>query len=177
MSKKTHAQVRARTAQAGEAKSHLPRWSATLIIAALVIVIGFWGWKALTSSPGPQTAKPAREQSTNVAAGASVEARPEFLKLKGRWQRLDGEYVLEIKGVDRSGIMDAGYLNPNPIHVAKAAAFQEDSATKVFVELRDVNYPGSTYTLVYDVAKDVLEGNYFQALERQNFDVVFVRMK
>ena len=48
---------------------------------------------------------------------------------------------------------------------------------KVFVELRDVNYPGSTYTLAYDPAADQLRGVYFQALERQSFDVSFVRAR
>ena len=46
---------------------------------------------------------------------------------------------------------------------------------KLFVELRDVNYPGSTYSLRYDPARDVLEGAYFQAMEQQTFDVSFVR--
>ena len=45
----------------------------------------------------------------------------------------------------------------------------------MFIELRDVNYPGSTYTLTYDPATDQLSGNYFQAVRRENFDVVFVR--
>jgi hypothetical protein len=42
--------------------------------------------------------------------------------------------------------------------VAKAEAYQDSSATKVFLELRDVNYPGSTYTLTYNPASDQLQG-------------------
>lgn len=113
----------------------------------------------------------------NKTGSSTPEARPEFQKLKGRWQRPDGGYVLEFKGVESNGKLDAGYFNPNPIHVARAAAIQEGNLTKVFVELRDINYPGSTYSLVYDPATDQLQGNYFQALEQQNFDVIFVRMK
>ena len=47
---------------------------------------------------------------------------------------------------------------------------------KVFLELRDVHYPGSTYTLTYDPARDQLQGVYYQAALQQRFDVVFVRM-
>jgi hypothetical protein len=47
----------------------------------------------------------------------------------------------------------------------------------VFVELRAPNYPGSTYALTYDSRQDQLKGSYFQAVEQQNFNVFFVRMK
>lgn len=73
--------------------------------------------------------------------------------------------------------MDAGYFNPKSIHVATAEASRESGAMKVFIELRDVNYPGSTYTLSYDPASDQLKGVYFQAVEKQRFSVTFVRMK
>jgi len=45
------------------------------------------------------------------------------------------------------------------------------------LELRDVNYPGSTYTLQYDASYDRLEGTYFQAVHRQTFDIEFVRTR
>jgi hypothetical protein len=48
---------------------------------------------------------------------------------------------------------------------------------KIFVELHAPGYPGSTYTLTYEPARDQLEGIYFQAALQQSFDVVFVRMK
>jgi hypothetical protein len=40
-----------------------------------------------------------------------------------------------------------------------------------FVELRAPNYPGSTYTLVYDAKQDQLPGTYFHAALGQSFDV------
>ena len=79
--------------------------------------------------------------------------------------------------MDPKGKIDAVYLNPRPINVARAEATREGSTLKVFVELRAPNYPGSTYTLTYDPNADQLKGVYFQALLRQSFDVVFVRMK
>jgi len=95
--------------------------------------------------------------------------------LAGKWVRPDGGYILQIRGVDNIGIMDAAYFNPDPIHVAKAAAFTEAGTTRVYVELRDVNYPGCTYTLTYDPNSDLLAGDYFQAAIQQHYEVEFIR--
>jgi hypothetical protein len=103
--------------------------------------------------------------------------RPGFERLIGRWLRLDGGYILELRAVHPSGKIDALYLNPRPINIAKAEATRDDSKLNVLVELRAPNYPGSTYTLVYDREQDQLQGTYFQAALRQSFDVYFVRMK
>jgi len=45
------------------------------------------------------------------------------------------------------------------------------------VEFRDVNYPGSTYNLRCAPDKDRLVGAYYQAVQRQTFDVEFVKQK
>ena len=100
-----------------------------------------------------------------------------FDTLNGRWLRLDGGYVLEIRAVDPSGKIDAVYLNPQPINIAKAEATRDGSTMKVFVDLRAPNYPGSTYTLTYDPQQDQLKGIYFQAVQQQRFNVSFVGMK
>ena len=102
---------------------------------------------------------------------------PGFQVLKGRWQRPDGGYVIEIKNIDRVGKMEAAYFNPRPIHVAKANAARDGNTTKIFIELRDINYPGSTYNLTYDPKSDQLKGTYFQAVLKQTFEVVFDRLK
>ena len=120
---------------------------------------------------------PARPDSKGANLPATATARPEFAKLAGKWERPDGSYVLEIKGVDTGGTMEAAYFNPNPIKVSQAAALYKEGATKVFVELRDVNYPGCTYSLTYDPQSDQLYGQYFQASMQQTFDVTFARMK
>ena len=112
-----------------------------------------------------------------VFAAVTLAADPGFAALKGRWLRPDGGYVLEIRDVDAKGKMDAVYLNPRPIDVAKAEATRQGTTLKVFVELRAPGYPGSTYTLTYDRKSDQLTGVYFQAVMGQRFEVVFVRMK
>ena len=100
-----------------------------------------------------------------------------FDALNGRWLRPDGGYVFDIRAVDPSGKIDAVYLNPRPINIAKAEAIRDGSVVKVFVELRAPNYPGSTYTLSYNLQQDQLQGVYFQAVQQQSFNVNFVRMK
>ena len=97
--------------------------------------------------------------------------------LQGRWTRPDGGYVLEIRSVAADGKLDAAYFNPRPIRVAAARAFREGSTIRVTVELRDENYPGSTYNLSFDPRTDRLSGDYYQAVARQHYPIFFVRMK
>ena len=108
---------------------------------------------------------------------ATSAGQPDGQRLVGRWVRPDGGYVLHVQEAAKDGTLKAAYSNPRPINVAKAEWRQKDGALTVFVELRDVNYPGSTYTLQYEPASDRLKGKYFQAVERQTFAVEFVRGK
>ncbi len=73
--------------------------------------------------------------------------------------------------------MTATYFNPRPINVSQATVGRKEGVITLFVELRDVNYPGSTYTLVFDPAADRLKGTYFQAVMKQTYEVEFVRAK
>jgi hypothetical protein len=108
---------------------------------------------------------------------AGPEAKPAFESLKGRWLRPDGGYVVDIRDIDANGHMAVAYFNPRPINVSRAEASQEGAVTNIFIELRDVNYPGATYNLTYDPGSDQLKGVYFQPVLQQSFDVVFVRMR
>jgi len=140
-----------------------------LTVAALAVVVGgaVAGFLLLR---GDRSARDVSLPTSETAPGAGLTG------LEGRWQRPDGGYVLEIRKVYPSGVADAAYYNPNPIRVAQATATGDPSSATVFVELQDVNYPGSTYTLTYDPRRDVLEGIYYQAMLDQSFDVVFVRL-
>jgi uncharacterized protein (DUF2147 family) len=108
---------------------------------------------------------------------AAAKAVPAFEKLKGRWLRDSGGYIIEIRSVGPGGKLEASYFNPRSIHVGRAEASQQGGVVKVYVELRDVNYPGSTYTLTYDPKNDRLMGRYYQAVAGETFDVYFVRLK
>jgi len=134
------------------------------------------------TSPPPsanhdETAAAPSSKTPATDKAATASASPGFDRLKGRWLRPDGNYVVEVKSVDAGGKMDASYFNPQSIHVAKAEASRDGNTLKVFVELRDASYPGCTYTLTYDPTSDQLQGVYYQASLQQSYDVVFVRLK
>ena len=146
-----------------------------LLAVAIVMSLGFGWWQAEhadTHPTVPSTPVTATRPPAPMAATA-----PGVQQLKGKWLRPDGGYVIDVRTVEDSGTMDVAYFNPRPINVFKAEASQEGATTKVFLELRDVHYPGSTYTLTYDAASDQLKGVYYQAALQQRFGVVFVRMK
>ena len=117
------------------------------------------------------------ESSPTATGDTPTEPREEsYLPLVGRWVRTDSPYVIEIRGVGRDGSMEAAYFNPRPINVSRATARRESGELQVFVELRDVNYPGATYNLAYNRSQDVLQGIYFQPALGQGFDVSFARV-
>jgi hypothetical protein len=156
------------------AKRRIPRLPVIFLAVAILVALGIWWWNS-NSRRNPPEAKALTE--AKIANPGAAESKLDLQKLKGGWRRPDGGYVLAIKSIGENGAMDAAYFNPNPIHVAKAEASRDGGVAKLFIELRDVNYPGSTYTLTYDAASDQLKGIYYQAVERQNFEVVFERMK
>ena len=98
-------------------------------------------------------------------------------QLEGRWVREDGGYMLVLQDIKSDGSLNAFYFNPRQINVHEANWKFEDERLILYVELRDVNYPGSNYTLMYRAAKDVLWGSYYQAVQKQTMDVYFVRGK
>jgi uncharacterized protein (DUF2147 family) len=123
----------------------------------------------------PASSSPGSSLTNN--GSPALATKPELAKLLGKWQRADGDYVIEIKSIDADGKMDLSYFNPDPIHVSKAVTMKQDGVTKVFIELRDTNYPGCTYGLIYDPADDQLYGQYYQAALQQTYDVAFARTK
>jgi hypothetical protein len=135
----------------------------------LAVAVGA-AWLALRDRKPPANA-------TLSPVVARSDGKVEAQRLVGNWLRPDGGYVLGILKVDPSGRVEAAYANPRPIHVARAVASSTGNTMKLFVELQDVGYPGSTYDLTYDPNDDSMKGIYFQAQIQQRFDVVFVRMK
>jgi hypothetical protein len=113
---------------------------------------------------------------TAAAADTSKSVRKtDKQRLIGHWVRPDGGYVLELKGVGKDGSLKAAYFNPRSIHVSRAEYRRKGGTILIFVELRDVNYPGSTYNLQYDPTSDRLKGIYFQAALQQQYEVEFER--
>ncbi len=149
------------------------------VIALAVVVaacLGFLWLKSRHPSASVATPPTAQGKATSRPAGA-VASISGFEKLRGEWIRPDGGYVIEVRSISDGGKMDASYFNPKSINVHKAEASRDGAITKVFIELRDANYPGSTYDLAYDAQKDQLAGIYYHAGLRQSFDVIFRRMR
>ncbi len=120
-------------------------------------------------------AEPATPQTNAAPPAATVS--PELAKLVGKWERPDGGYIVEIKSVDPSGKLDVAYFNPDSINVSRALAWRDKDATRVIIELRDVNYPGCIYKLEHNPQNDQLFGQYYQAALQETYEVAFTRVK
>ncbi|MFH0997308.1 MAG: hypothetical protein V1844_17705 [Pseudomonadota bacterium] len=147
-----------------------------LWVLAIAAVLGYM-WDNSPQMQALLKPVPVAEAAEASPFATVAEVKPDWQKLKGKWLRPDGGYIIEIKKLDDSGKMDAAYFNPKPIRVARAEATRDGATIKVFIELRDVNYPGSTYTLTYEPGSDQLKGIYFQAVQQQSYEVVFIRLK
>ena len=97
--------------------------------------------------------------------------------LIGDWIRTDANYLISINNVNEDGRLDVQYFNPKPINIESATWEENYGDLKIFIVLRDVNYPGSKYTLSYLPDRDILAGEYFQAVQGLNFYVEFIRNK
>ena len=111
----------------------------TLILALLggaCLIIIVWGVLNSKNSGTKSSTPPAETQSAD-AEKVSADKKRDFLNLVGRWIRMDGGYMIEIRNVGSDGKMDAGYYNPRPINVSVAEASWSGTGTKIFIELQD----------------------------------------
>jgi len=131
----------------------------------MAILLFLVGWLLLPWSASAESGKDAGPKP----------AQTDYGRLEGKWLRPDGGYVLELSDVKSEGTLKAAYFNPRPINVGKAEWRSIDGRIQLFVKLQDVNYPGSTYMLVYDPEHDRLIGYYYQAVAKGTYEVVFVR--
>ena len=145
-------------------------------LAVLVLAAGFASCKKSEPATGAEKSNVTSVPAASVPAAAPASAVPEAVrKLFGRWLRADGGYVLELRGGDMSGVLQAGYFNPKSINVSRAVWMQGGAGLQVAVELNDTGYPGATYVLTYDAQNDRLAGQYTQPAMQQSFDIEFVR--
>ncbi len=154
------------------------------VVLGLTLLAGC-GKQEPASTPAPAPASPTAAvpaSATTASATTAPAATPAatvpaagVAKVKGRWLRPDGGYILAITTIAADGRAEAGYFNPNPIKVAWATVNAEGADIRVKVELRDENYPGCLYKLNYAPDKDRLVGTYFQAQMQQTYEVEFVR--
>ena len=134
------------------------------VVAACAVVLSVWLFYGIAFADQKQDI----EESKGYSAAKQLE---------GRWVRQDGGYILDLLNIRPDGNMKAFYFNPRNINVHEASWKFEDERLILYVELRDVNYPGSNYTLMYRASQDLLWGSYFLAVQKQTMNVNFVRMK
>ena len=126
----------------------------------------------------PQKDKETEPQNTSSeTVSPQQKTIPDKSKLVGEWTRTDAPYQIKITGLLDDGTMKAGYFNPASINVSSAMWAFGDGVLKIYIELRDENYPGSNYNLIYYPERDLLAGKYFQAVESVTYDVGFTRAK
>lgn len=106
---------------------------------------------------------------------SQIVQKTDKTKIIGEWLRTDSDYMIKIAAVNDDGLLLAQYFNPNPINVGKAEWLSSDGFIKIYLELRDENYPGSNYNLMYLPDRDMMVGDYFQAVEGLTFYVEFSR--
>jgi hypothetical protein len=141
--------------------------------AASVLAVGGCGKEQVGTEKTPPIAA---TSTAAIAALATAKPVPEPVqKFLGRWMRADGGYVLELRRVEQSGKVEAGYFNPKPINVSQAIWMQGADGFQVAVELNDVGYPGATYLLQHNTQTDRLVGKYTQPAMQQSFDIEFIR--
>ena len=175
MSKSRKAKQNSDPPPAAAPTRRLPR-EAVIVLVVAAVAAGIYWWSKGQHGDTQSAATPTAAVTGTNQPAAAATPNATFEKLKGKWMRPDGGYVIEIKSVDASGKMEAAYFNPQPITVSQAVAAQDGAVTKVFIELQGANYPGSTYTLIFDSGTDQLKGIYFQAKLKQQFEVYFERM-
>jgi len=125
-----------------------------------------------------------QEEKEKIESNSTTDPPPTQLQdtankslLVGDWTRTDAPYQIKITELLDDGKMKAGYFNPKSINIANATWSAENGDLKIYIELRDENYPGSNYKLTYIQGTGLLAGKYFQAVEGVTYDVGFVRTK
>jgi hypothetical protein len=110
-----------------------------------------------------------REEQKGKTAGQRV--------LIGEWSRTDTPSQIKIIDVLDNGKLEVEYFNPRSIYVSKAYWIENGTILTIYVELQDENYTGSNYKLNYNSERNVLIGEYFQAIEGVTYPVEFVKTK
>lgn len=110
-----------------------------------------------------------------LITGCGINNKDIENKLPGKWKRTDGPYIIEIKDVKQDGKLLAYYFNPDTINIGRSGWRIRDDALKMYIELSDVNYPGSIYQLTFDEQNKQLYGSYYQAVSKQTYEVKFTK--
>ena len=148
MSKHRHDQGTDQAHRVAKRKRRFPMGLVGLLIGTVLAAAIFIVAPRFSRLPAPAPTR-SIEPPSAAAPASDPDAKANPQRLIGRWLRPDGGYVLDIQTVKGDRTLEVAYLNPNPVHVSRAEIEEDGKTLRVFVELRDVNYPGCTYKLTY----------------------------
>ena len=132
------------------------------LFIALVFIVSYF---IFFNIPATETTKGTKTKQSSINKNAII----------GNWIRTDAPYQIRLSDLQDNGIIKAEYFNPRPINVSKSEWMNVEGFLQVYIELRDENYPGSNYNLTYISERDMLVGDYFQAVEGFTYYVEFFR--
>ncbi len=146
-----------------------PRGKGVAYLAPLPSFYLFWHCRMVTIAGAVSAGEKAPRQSLQET---------DVQRLVGRWVRGMGDICLNSATSMRGVALQPPISTPGRSRCSGRYWSRNGGKISVLVvELRDINYPGSTYNLQYDAKSDRLTGTYFQAVERQTYDVQFMRTK
>lgn len=175
MSKKQDNQNEAGSLANAKAQTRKSRWLTIFVILIAIGIIVIVARKTRDDNSNLQAIDIAGDSTTTAVTQPDLETS--IKQLDGKWQRTDGGYILQISQITADGKMESSYFNPNPIHVGRSEWQNRSGKIVIIVELQDVNYPGSLYTLVYIPQENKLVGTYYQAVEKVTYDVEFKKLQ
>ena len=127
---------------------------------SILIAVAVFAFAAFLS-PFIGSALSGQEQDFQKKSGFAQAQR-----LEGKWVRQDGGYRLVLEDVKPDGSLKASYFNPGKINVSISNWKIENERLHLFIELRDTNYPGSTYSLVYAKETRCIGRNIFSGCDK-----------
>jgi hypothetical protein len=96
--------------------------------------------------------------------------------IKGVWGRVDAAGEIKITEVLHGGSLKSTFYNPKLIAIEKSIWTNSSGVLRVYILLREDDYPGSSFTLNYVAVRDVLVGVYYDALTQKSYPVTFERV-
>lgn len=137
-----------------------------IFIALLIALVFIVSYYIFFNMPAAETTKGSDLKPASIDKNVII----------GNWIRTDAEYQIKISDIKNSGVIIAKYFNPRPINISRSEWVYSEGFLRIYVELRDENYPGSNYNLTFIPERDMLVGDYFQAVEGLTYYVEFSRL-
>ena len=141
-----------------------------IVFSAIVVVLGFnhftnHGLVRITNS------------KTGQLGYLKVKTDPDKNLLTGEWSETGTPNLIKITGVDESGRLQIGFFNPKSITVLKSNWIKNGNLLSVYIELQDEKYMNSNFKLNYVPERDMLVGEFYDAMQDFTCPTEFAKIK